>query len=233
MIRSLTTTFNCRARKVVFIALAAVALTACGGPSLSQGNEQPTPTQTASPTIETSPSTPEAARTTCGDGRLLIGDLAAMDQKWEEGVETAQERASEWQDDAKLASLRVGCELLEPGFRWQATFYSPSSQAYFESDTGRVEAAEDDPAAVPELATSGLSFDRLRESLNAEGYDDSTELDPSTGVELMPSTPSHRFGPPESPDDSTLFHVAIRFRGEVKDLFVDAKDGRIYRYSFE
>jgi hypothetical protein len=156
-----------------------------------------------------------------------------MDREWQDGVQLATEKASEWQDDAKLASLKVGCELLEPGFRWQSTFYSPSAQAFYESDTGRVEAAEDDPAAVPALTTSEISFDRLRQALNAEGYDDSIELDPSTGVDLRPSTAAHRFGPPESPNDSTLFHVAIRFRGEVKDLFVDAKDGKVYRYSFE
>jgi hypothetical protein len=156
-----------------------------------------------------------------------------MDEKWQAGLQQASDKATEWQEDAMLASLKVGCELLEPGFRWQSTFYSPSAQAYFESDTGRVEAAEDDPAAVPVLVTTGLSFDRLRQALNAEGYDDTVELDPSTGVELRPSTATHRFGPQGSPENSTLFHVAIRFRGEVKDLFVDAKDGKVYRYSFE
>ena len=108
----------------------------------------------ASPTTETAPrtfpATPAIDRTTCSDGRLLIGDLTAMDERWEAGVEQAFNKATKWQDDAKLSSLRVGCELLEPGFRWQTTFYSPSSQAFFESDTGRVEAAEDDPSAVPE-----------------------------------------------------------------------------------
>jgi len=164
---------------------------------------------------------------------LLIGDLTEMDEKWQAGLQLASDKATEWQEDAMLASLKVGCELLEPGFRWQSTFYSPSAQAYFESDTGRVEAAEDDPAAVPVLVTTGLSFDRLRKALHAEGYDDTTELDPSTGVELRPSTATHQFGPEGSPKESTLFHVAIRFRGEVKDLFVDAKDGKVYRYSFE
>jgi hypothetical protein len=233
VIRALYRTSYNHAPKIFLVALAAWALTACGGPSLSQGNDQPTPTQAATPTVESAPATPDIERRTCGDGRLLIGDLAAMDQQWKDGVHRAQERASEWQDDAKLASLRVGCELLEPGFRWQATFYSPSSQAYFESDTGRVEAAEDDPAAVPELSTTGISFDVLQQALHAEGYDDSMEFDPSTGVELMPSTPSHIFGPPKSPPDSTFFHVAIRYRGEVKDLFVDVEDGKVYRYSFD
>jgi hypothetical protein len=49
---------------------------------------------------------------------------------------------------------------------------------------------------------------------------------------LKPSTPTIRFGPPESPENATLFHVAIEFRGEVKDLFVDMKSGKVYRYSF-
>jgi hypothetical protein len=233
VIHSLSTTWQGRARKICLIAITALTLTACGGPSLSQGNADPTATLVASPTIEAPAATLDAARTTCSDGRLLVGDLATMERRWQNGVEQAIDKATEWQDDAKLSSLRIGCELLEPGFRWQTTFYSPSSQSYFESDTGRVEAAEDDPAAVPELVTTGLSFELLRQALNAEGYDDATELDPSTGVELRPSTTTHRFGPPDAPEDSTLFHVAIRFRGEVKDLFVDAKDGKVYRYSFQ
>jgi hypothetical protein len=233
VIHFLGTTRRRRLRKICFILATSFVLAACGGPSLSEDNTEPTATSLASPTSEATPATPETARTTCGDGRLLIGDIAAMDQKWQDGVQLATAKATEWQDDAKLASLKVGCELLEPGFRWQSTFYSPSAQAFFESDTGRIEAAEDDPAAVPELVTTGLSFDRLRQSLLTEGYDDSTELDPSTGVELRPSTEMYRFGPDKSPEESTLFHVAIRFRGEIKDLFVDAKDGKVYRYSFE
>lgn len=233
MIQSITTTWQDRARKMLLFLVAASVLSACGGPSLSKSTSNPTATVPASPTAESAPSTPKSDRTTCSDGRLLIGDLRVMDRRWQRGIEQAMDKATKWQDDAKLASLRVVCELLEPGFRWQATFYSPSSQAFFETDTGRVEAAEDDPSAVPELETKGLSFDLLRQALNAEGYDDTTEIDPSTGVELRPSTATLRFGPPEAPEDATLFHVAIRFRGEVKDLFVDVRDGKVYRYSFE
>jgi hypothetical protein len=233
VILSFTTTWSRNLRKIPLVFFAVLALAACGGPGLSQENGEPTATSVASPTVEAPAPSPDAARTTCSDGRLLIGDLPAMDQRWETGIQEASDKAIEWQDDAKLSSLKVGCELLEPGFRWQTTFYSPGAQSYFETDTGRIEAAEDDPAAIPDLKTSRLSFDLLKEVLNAQGYDDSTELDPSTGVELRPSTEIHKFGPPDAPDDSTLFHVAIRFRGEVKDLFVDAEDGKVYVYSFE
>jgi hypothetical protein len=219
-------------RKIILCCLSAFALSSCGGPSLSTTNSDPTATVAITATAEATPASPVPDRTACSDGRLLVGDLPRMDDKWQAGLADATDKATTWQADAKLATLRVGCELLEPGFRWQATFYSPSSQAFFESDTGQIEAAEDDPNAVPTLSTSGLSFALLRKSLNDEGFDDSTELNPSTGVELKPSTPTMRFGPPESPENATLFHVAIEFRGEVKDLFVDMKNGKVYRYSF-
>ncbi len=219
--------------KILFCSIATIALVSCGGPGVTTDNNDPTATAIINVTVEASPASPQPKRTACSDGRLLVGDLPAMDDKWQDGIQNATDKATAWQSDAKLATLRVGCELLEPGFRWQATFYSPSSQAYFKSDTGQIDAAEDDPNTVPILSTSGLSFGLLRKSLNAEGYDDSTELNPSTGVELKPSTPTAKFGPPESPDDATLFHVAIEFRGEVKDLFVDVKDGKVYRYHFD
>jgi hypothetical protein len=233
VIRPSSTTWQRPARKIINLLLAGLILTACGGPGLSEESSEPTATVAASPPPDKSPATPEAAQITCGDGHLLIRDLAAMNQRLQDGLQQATARATEWQEDAQLTSLRVGCELLEPGFRWQATFYSPSAQTFYESDTGRVEAAEDDPAEVPELATSGLSFSVLRRALNAEGYDDSTELDPSTGVEVRQRTPTRPFGPPEGPKAATLFHVAVLFRGEVKDLFVDASDGKVYRYTFE
>jgi hypothetical protein len=221
--------------KILFGITIVIFLVNCGGPSVSTTADEPTVTATSivNVTVEASPTSPAADRTPCSDGKLLVGDLPAMDDKWQDGLQEATKKATAWQADAKLATLRVGCELLEPGFRWQATFYSPSAQAYYQSDTGQIDAAEDDPSVIPVLSTSGLSFSLLRKSLNSEGYDDSTELNPSTGVELRPSTAKARFGPPSSPEDATFYHVAIEFRGEVKDIFVDIKDGKVYRYSFD
>lgn len=218
---------------ILLCAFTALVLSSCGGPAVTSNSLDPTASAVVTVTTEATPSTPLADRVACGDGRMLVGDLRLMDNKWQDGLKAATEKAIRWQTDAKLATLRVGCELLESGFRWQATFYSPSSQAYFQSDTGQVEAAEDDPSSVPVLSTPGLSFAVLRKSLNGEGYDDSTELSPSTGVEIKPSTPTSQFGPPEAPNNATIFHVAIEFRGEVKDLFVDMRDGKVYRYKFD
>jgi hypothetical protein len=140
-------------RKIILCSLAAFAMSSCGGPSLSTTTSDPTATVAIITTAEATPASPVPDRMACSDGRLLVGDLPRMDDKWQAGLADATEKATTWQADAKLATLRVGCELLEPGFRWQATYYSPSSQAYFESDTGQIEAAEDDPNAVPTLST--------------------------------------------------------------------------------
>src|SRR5687767_12180229 len=47
----------------------------------------------------------------CDGGRLTIGDLRDIDERLADGVNEARERANEWQSDARLVALRVGCEL--------------------------------------------------------------------------------------------------------------------------
>ena len=131
----------------------------------------------ASPTTETTsapPATPAIDRTTCSDGRLLIGDLTAMDERWEAGVEQAFNKATKWQDDAKLSSLQsvASCSNLvfdgKPRFIRQAL--RPSSNPTL--DVSRL--LKTIRRQYLRTTTTDLSFDLLRQALNAEGYDDST-----------------------------------------------------------
>jgi hypothetical protein len=161
----------------------------------------------------------------------MIGDLPKIDEELNAGLEDARGRASAWQSDAFLTSLRVGCELLEPAFRWQATFYSPSAQVFFTSDTGETDPAEVEPSDVPELPTGDLSFGLLHRALAKAGYNDQTELAASTGVDIQVNAEALPFGPPEAPPGAVLYHVAVLHRGEVRDLFVDSSNGTIYRYA--
>jgi hypothetical protein len=68
-----------------------------------------------------------------------------MDEGWRDGLAIARGRALDWRADAVLIELRVACELFEPGFRWQATYFSPDAQAYYSTDTAEVVPVEIDP----------------------------------------------------------------------------------------
>jgi hypothetical protein len=167
----------------------------------------------------------------CIDGRLLIADLPAMDAAWRAGLEAATTKATTWQADARLTRLRVACQLFEPGFRWQATFYSEKAQTFYSSDTGETQPAEVAPSAVPTLPTDQISFGQLRRSLAKSGYEDSDVISPSTGVDLRYNTKELPFGPPSAPLDALIYHVAIERLGETKDVFVSGTDGAVYRWS--
>ena len=177
-----------------------------------------------------SPSTTHAGTGPCEDGRLTIGDLLAIETEWTAGLEEACAPAAAWQPDARLVRLAVGCQLLEPGYRWQGTFYSEAAQSFFDSDTGQTEPAEVDPAQVPTLPVGGLSFHQLHRSLARAGYGDDRPLSATNGVEIRLNSFLDPFGPPDAPKDVVYFHVAVDDQGEVKDLFVGAEDGLIYQY---
>jgi hypothetical protein len=206
-----------------------VALTACAGPST--GGERSTPTATASSTVESAGTAKATSRAVCADGRLLIGDLPEMNLEWRAGVEAATAKAVAWQPDARLTKLRVGCQLFEEGFRWQATFYSEKAQTFFASDTGETQPAEVAPEDVPTLPTDKISFGLLRRSLTKSGYDDRDPISASTGVDLRLNSDALPFGPPSAPRGVLIYHVAIEKLGETKDVFVDGTNGTIYRYS--
>src|SRR5689334_13836671 len=88
--------------RLMAIAMAlATLLSACAAPASTPPPPTYTPTATVSPETEV-PSSPvsEEVRTTCSDGRLLVGDLPRMDTDWEAGLAASTEKARAWQPDA-------------------------------------------------------------------------------------------------------------------------------------
>jgi hypothetical protein len=201
-------------------------LSGCAGPSAAR-----TPPTATMPATGSAATPTAGSRAVCTDGRLLVGDLSQMDLEWRSGLDAATAKALAWQSDARLTRLRVGCQLFESGFRWQATFYSENAQTFFASDTGETEPAEVAPEDVPTLATDKISFGLLRRSLTKSGYDDRDTISASTGVDLRLNTDAVPFGPPSAPRGVLIYHVAIEKLGETKDVFVDGADGSIYRYA--
>lgn len=207
--------------------LTLVVLSGCSGPSAAREPESTTVDATAT----TGASPTASTRTVCADGRLLIGDLPQMDLDWRAGLEAATAKAVAWQADARLTKLRVGCQLFEAGFRWQATFYSEQVQTFFATDTGETEPAEVAPADVPTLPTDKISFGLLRRSLTKAGYEDKDVISASNGVDLRLNSDAIPYGPPSAPKGVLIYHVAIERLGETRDVFVDGTDGTIYRYT--
>jgi hypothetical protein len=218
--------------RTALIAVALCLISGCGGPRSPASAPEVPPTVDANPTPGGATATETPSGEACANGNLRVADLPLIDQHWQAGLDEARDRAEAWQPDAYLTGFRVGCEVLGPGFRWQATFYSPSLQAYYASDTGETVTSEDDPARVPDLDTSGLSFGVLHRALVKSGFGDETELTASVGIEVRLNSAMKPFGPPEAPDDVVLYHVAALHRGEVRDLFVNSVDGSVYRYTF-
>jgi hypothetical protein len=184
-------------------------------------------------TATTDQASPETAETRqiCSDGRLLIGDLTAMNQEWQAGVDAATTKARRWQDDVRLTRLRVGCQLFESGFRWQAMYYSESAQTFYASDTGETEPAEVAPEDVPTLPTDAIDFGVLRRALAKSGFEDGDVISASIGVDVRFNTEKVRYGPSEAPVDVLLYHVAIERNGETRDVFVDGTTGDVYRFT--
>jgi hypothetical protein len=207
--------------------LTLVILSGCAGPSAARSPA--TSTATAPATVAASPTADN--RVVCADARLLIGDLPKMDEDWQEGLEAATAKAIAWQADARLTKLRVGCQLFEAGFRWQATFYSEQAQTFYASDTGETEPAEVAPADVPTLPTNEISFGLLRRSLAKSGYEDDDVISASTGIDLRVNSEAIPYGPPTAPQGILIYHVAIEKLGDTTDVFVDGTDGTIYRYT--
>jgi hypothetical protein len=169
----------------------------------------------------------------CFDGRLRIRDLQRADASLASGLERVTRLAAEWEQDARLFALRLGCPLLETGYQWEATYFSQSAQAFYATDTAEVQAAEDDPNTIPTLETADLSMVPVYQSLLRAGYSEDSPLGAVGGVTIRMSTDEQRFGPPSAPTGDIYFHVAILERGEVIDVWIAAKDGTIFRYEME
>lgn len=201
-----------------------LVVSACGGNSA--GSDLPTPTPPADV------GTPQLGAVTgpCAGGRLTIGDLDEIDDAIDAGMTEAQARAMEWQPDAVLVAVRVGCELLEPAFHWRATYFSERIQTYFFSDTRETQVAAADGRAGGVLSLVDVSFNDLAISLLRAGYVQTVSVDPGSNVEVRLNSEAAPFGPSNVPDGEILFHVALESRGELVDLFVSAVDGTVYQY---
>lgn len=209
-------------RRIAFVVALLIMSAFLVVPLATAGQEMPT--ATAPSVLEQDAGQP------CADGRLKVKDLANADASMNDGINAAKSQAKKWRDDSRLIILRLGCPLLETGLQWNGTFFSDSAQAYITTETGKIEPAEDDPRSIPTLVTDGLSFRLIYRSLLKAGFDDDLELVPGDGVTIQMSTDAMPFGPPNAPRGKIYVHLAIEERGEVKDVWVDATDGTIYRY---
>lgn len=168
----------------------------------------------------------------CFDGRLRIRDLAQADPYMAEGLEQVLKAGKEWEPDAALFSLRLGCPLLETGFQLEGTFFSRTAQAFFTTGTGEVQASNAEPATIPLLETKeGVKVSFVYNSLVQAGFDENALLGAAGGVTIQPNTENQPFGPPTAPKGDVYYHVSIMQRGEVIDVWVASHGGNVYRYT--
>jgi hypothetical protein len=169
----------------------------------------------------------------CTDGRLRIRDLAGADEHLADGLAKVEIRAKEWQQDARLVELRLSCPLLKTGLQWEGTFFSETAQAMYSTDTVNVEPAEEAPEDVPYLDVSNISFQVVHRSLLRAGFSDELKLAAASSVTVRLSTDAAGFGPSTAPTGAVYVHVAVEERGVIKDVWIDAQEGTIYRYDLE
>ncbi len=173
----------------------------------------------------------EAPGAQCSDGQLRVGDLQFMDEEWQRYRGMLDARANEWEGDSFMTALRVNCGILERGYRWSGTYYSPSQQAFFETDSGTAVGAEFDPDDAAELPAD-LKFGSVWRALIKAGYTDDTHLTATIGVSLQVNSEATPLGPGEVPDGATVCHVGLDHLGEIRDLFITIDDGAVYRHTF-
>ncbi len=168
----------------------------------------------------------------CFDGRLRIRDLDVVDDQIPAGLERVYDLGEAWEEDAKLFSLRIGCPLLETGIQLDGVFFSKTAQAFYYTATNETRATNSDPATIPVLDTSkGLQVSFVYGSLVRAGFPEDSLLAATGGVTIRPSTEDQPFGPEAAPRGDVYFHVAIEDRGEVVDLWIASRDGKIYQYA--
>ena len=184
------------------------------------------------------PSTPESAfgvdpNAACGMSRLKVGDLQNIDATIGPGVQRATEEAHQWQDDARLYTLRLGCPLLVTGVKWEGVFFSQAAQAFYETDTGKVEPVEVDPALIPTIQPDRFRMSLVYESLIEYGFTDDLLLTAQGGVTIKVSTNELPFGPPSAPRGHVYAHLAIEQQDVIIDVWVSLTDGTIYTYQLQ
>jgi hypothetical protein len=166
----------------------------------------------------------------CATSRLRIGDLESVDSTLQNGVERAVAEAQAWQPDARLYTLRLGCPLLTTGVQWEGVFFSETAQAFYSTDTARIEAVNDPPETIPTLDPANISMRQVHGSLLRASFSNSLQLTAQGGVTIRQSTQTHPFGPPDAPRDGVYAHLAIEVDGQITDVWVSTTDGTIYRY---
>lgn len=216
------------------VCLSLLLLAGCASPSVE---DVPGPTATVPiPTETTAPPTAAVGQTVgsaCESGKLRFADLTAMDEGWRDGLAIARGRALGWQKDAVLVELRVACELFEPGFRWQATYYSRGAQAYYSTDTAETVPVEIDPRDVLPLPEEEIRFQALRDLLATNGYDDADPAIELGSLRLVMTSDAARVGPPTVPSGHAVAHLSILGHGQSVELYVDLTAGGLYRYGEE
>lgn len=166
----------------------------------------------------------------CATSRLRISDLENVDGTIETGIEMAVEEAQMWQSDARLYTIRLGCPLLTTGVQWEGVFFSETAQAFYSTDTARIDAVNDPPESIPTLDPAAVSMREVYRSLIRAGFSDTLQLTAQGGVTIRQSTGTHPFGPPAAPRDQVYAHLAIEVDGQVTDVWVSMTDFTIYRY---
>ncbi|CAA9537177.1 MAG: hypothetical protein AVDCRST_MAG49-432 [uncultured Thermomicrobiales bacterium] len=188
---------------------------------------------TATATATASGQRPAAtAAPTCGDGRLTVGGLPEVDATFAAELAGAQAIADAWDEESYLVALDVTCRFLDPGFTVRATYFSKARErSLFRTADGEVIALDPNVQDPRPLDVEGLSFDRLARALRSEGIEPDAMLTPSgVAVRLNVDNDDWRFGPDDLPPDHVVFHLTVEQNNEMRDLFVDAEDGTVYRY---
>lgn len=189
----------------------------------------------ASAQTSTPESAPESAfgvdpNAACGMSRLRVGDLKDIDNTIEPGVERATEEAHDWQGDARLYTLRLGCPLLVTGVKWEGVYFSQAAQAFYETDTGKVDPVEVDPTLIPTLDPDQFQMSMVYESLIDYGFTDDLLLTAQGGVTLKTSTNELPFGPPDAPRGHVYAHMSIEEQDVIVDVWVSMSDGVVHTY---
>lgn len=180
-------------------------------------------------------STPETAfgvdpNAACAMSRLRVGDLKTIDNTIQGGVDRATEEAHAWQSDSRLFTLRLGCPLLVSGVKWEGVFFSGAAQAFYETDTGKVEPVEVDPTLIPTLAPDRFRMSMVYDALIEYGFTDDLLLTAQGGVTIKTSTNELPFGPPNAPRGQVYAHLAVEQQDVIIDVWVSMTNGDIYTY---
>lgn len=166
----------------------------------------------------------------CVASRLRVKDLDSVDATIDQGVEAATAQARDWQEDARLWTLRLSCPLLTTGIRWEGVFFSETAQAMYATDSGRKEAVEDEPDEFLTLDPAVISIHDVYRSLIRAGFADDLYLTPQGGVTIRYNTNDQPFGPPTAPREQVYAHLAIEQDGLIRDVWVSINDGTVYQY---